>query len=122
MVGHPARERAALPALRKMARVEAEAQESVAATTAFLTVKRQLRLTNRLITVTLDEGELVAGDTIVITYSGVKQPATGGINTFAAQSSSYKGEALQETWSTATVIPSSQKLTLFWEMAPALSF
>ena len=50
---------------------------------------------NRQITVTLEEGELVAGDTIVITYSGVKQPATGGINTFAARSSSYKGEALK---------------------------
>ena len=49
---------------------------------------------NRQITVTLEEGELVAGDTIVITYSGVKQPATGGVNTFAATSSSYKGERL----------------------------
>ena len=51
--------------------------------------------TNRLITVTLDETELVAGETIVITYGGVKQPATGGISTFTARSSSYKGEALK---------------------------
>ena len=67
----------------------------VTATSAVANFAASVAVTNRLITVTMDRGELVAGDTIDIIYSEVKQPATGGINTFAAQSSSRKGEALQ---------------------------
>ena len=74
----------------------AQSWPSSAVQIPMLQIERVLLFTtNRLITVTLDEGELVAGETIVITYSGVKQPATGGISTFAARSSSYKGEALK---------------------------
>ena len=59
--------------------------------------------TNRLITVTLDEGGLPSGGTVVITYSGVKQPAAGGISTFTARSNSYKGEALKALAAAPTI-------------------
>ena len=67
---------------------------TAAATAGAQATQTTVAVVNRLITVTLDEGEMVATDSIVITYSGVKQPATGGISTFAARSSSYKGEGL----------------------------
>ena len=53
------------------------------------------KVENRLITIMLTGGNLVAGDTVNITYSGVKQPSDGGISTFTASSNSYKGEALK---------------------------
>ena len=59
------------------------------------TIALGVAVVNRLVTITLNAGELLSADTITITYSGVKQPPTGGVNEFRASSSSYKGETLK---------------------------